>query len=212
MNRHESIRVQLLNDAGHLADFQTRDHTVEDFPINAGLPTSAGINRDSASQRIRDPGSDFDASIRNNRHGMERIDTMNDKVESPCGSKIRQDRIECGLNPQYSQRSQKQNNVEYQNDVANLQDLTAFADDESGDFGAVQHRATSNGEADTCTNEKPSEDRGQQQVRRNVRVMEGRQRNREPSNCTRASNGEGSTKMFPCQRNERQIYQRQQNR
>src|SRR5262249_7545449 len=83
---------------------------------------------------------------------------------------VRQNRVQIRLKTQKKGRRQKNSDVEDQNNVTNLKQVTAATDEQRGDFCSIQNAAATNCQPNAGADEEPAEDCGQQFIRRHVWV------------------------------------------
>ena len=93
-----------------------------------------------------------------------------------------------------------------------LEQVTALADQQRGDLGAVEHRAAAHREADAGADEEAAEHRGEQPIRRHVGKVDGRQRGRQAGDRQRAADRECAAHLAVADRDERRVHQRQPHR
>ena len=80
-----------------------------------------------------------------------------------------------GSMPRIRHRHQEQDDVEGEDDVADLEHRAALADEQRRDLGAVEHGAAAHRQADAGADEDAAEDRSQQRVVGHVGKVHRRQ-------------------------------------
>ena len=107
---------------------------------------------------------------------------MDHEIERPRGRDIGEDRIERLFDAEQRHGGNEEDDVEDQDDVTDLEEVTAPADDQRRDFGAVEDGAATDRETDAAANENAAEERRQQEIGRDIREVQGRERDGEAAN------------------------------
>src|SRR4051812_11789922 len=82
------------------------------------------------------------------------LDSVKQKVDHPGSRRVGQNRVQSRLNSQEAGSSQEDKNVEDENYVADLQQMTAAADKQRRYFRSIQNGATANRQSNSRANEE----------------------------------------------------------
>src|SRR5919197_1991170 len=121
MRNDERAGIECLDDAHEAAYLEARDDAVEDQAIGVGGAAAAAEDGDAAREFADDSLPDDLTLIRDDGDRGEFLDAVEDEVQRLRRRRISEHRVERLLHPQRRHRDQEQNDVEGQDDIADLQ-------------------------------------------------------------------------------------------
>ena len=124
-------------------------------------------------------------------------------------SDVRQDGVESALDAEDGDGCEKEQHVEAENHVADLQQVGALADEQRGDLRAVEHRAAAHGQTDAGADEEAAEDGGEHQVVCHVWIGDERKRDGQPDDRQQTAQGKGGANVTIADGDERQVDHRE---
>src|ERR1051326_6670307 len=123
MDDQKRRRIFFFDDSFNAPDPQPDNHKEKNVLAAAGSPAASLINRHPTIQVIHDSLPDTFALFGNDRDGVVFFDAINQKIDRLRGRHISEDRIERRFNAEKKGRSQKYEEIQNQNDIADLQQI-----------------------------------------------------------------------------------------
>src|SRR5262249_1379353 len=140
---NECCWINFLDLSDNSSNLQPRDDAIKNFLFFLGqtlTPDAARTleNGDSAPQIVDDRVLNFRVLGSNDRNSRVLLDAMEQEVNCSRRRCVRQNRVQSRLHTQEKGRRQKDSDVEDQNNVTNLKQVTAATDEQRGDFCSIQ--------------------------------------------------------------------------
>ena len=209
---HEGAGIGLADDRIHPPDFQPCDDTIKNVAFVAGEAAAGPVDGDASSQLTGDPTADELVVIRHDRDRGVLLDAVDDEVEGAGRRHVGEDRVQRRLHAEQRHRDHEQGDVEHQDEVANLHERTMTADQQRGDFSAVEYRAAADGETDPGAEEESAEDGIEHHVGGDDGKVDEREREGEAGDRQRPAHRKGDAKLTVSNDDEWKVDERQEHR